>query len=151
MPACSRRGSSEPRIAWRCQLVWPWWLPKPAGPLSASGQSPVHHVKTLRTCRLCTSCWRLGSEPIKLSGGGGQRKICYSSVPHALIDNLFATTQVPFSFFFVLSVTKKYTWVGFMGHTCRKPCIQVSWLPSKCGFAASFWHPAASFWHPAAS
>ena len=23
-------------------------------------------------------------------------------------------------------------------HICRKLCIQVSWLPSKCGFAASF-------------
>ena len=47
------------------------------------------------------------SEPIKLPRRGGEQKICYSSVPHALTDNLFATTLVPFSFFVVLSVTKK--------------------------------------------
>ena len=38
-----------------------------------------------------------------------QVPLCYHSVPHALTDNHLATTLVPFSFFFAISITKKYT------------------------------------------
>ena len=46
-------------------------------------------------------------EPIKLPRGGSEN--CYHSVPHAVMDNRFATTLVPFSFFFAVPMADKYT------------------------------------------
>ena len=49
------------------------------------------------------------SEPIKLQRGGGGSENCYCSLPHAVTDNHFATTLVPFSFFFAVPITEIYT------------------------------------------
>ena len=46
--------------------------------------------------------------PYSCQGGGG-RENCYRTIAHAVVDNRFITTLIPFFFFFVLPQAEKIT------------------------------------------